>query len=170
MRPDRGPRRHSQAAVRAPGVITTVRGRAVGGPSFFGLVLGNRRYHSTDRIAGQVEVAGLDPDDDTPTAIKTDREGFVTSHPRYEAYARFMTATLERIAKDLEARADAERDARRRAKLNEAVRHATEVLNAFTERERRLLPPDSVDLPEDAPEDPGPPADPGQPEEPGRPN
>jgi hypothetical protein len=129
----------ANAAVAAPGVITTVRGRAVGGPSFFGLILSNRRYHSTDRIAGQVEVTGLDPDDGTPTAIKTDREGFLTTHPRYEALAAFMRAKLEAIAKELEDRADAERDARRRAKLSDAVRHATDVLNAFTERERRLF-------------------------------
>jgi len=42
----------ANSAVKAPGVITTVRGRAVGGPSFFRLTLANRRYHSTDRIAG----------------------------------------------------------------------------------------------------------------------
>ena len=129
----------ANAAVASPGVITTVRGRAVGGPSFFGMVLANRRYHSTDRIAGQVEVTGLDPDDGSPTAIKTDREGFLTSHPRYEALAAFMRARLEAVAKELEDRADAERDARRRAKLSDAVRHATDVLNAFTERERRLF-------------------------------
>lgn len=129
----------ANAAVKAPGVITTVRGRAVGGPSFFRMNLANRRYHSTDRIAGQVEVAGLDPDDGSPTAIKTDREGFLTNHPRFEAYATLMTAKLEAVAKELEDRADAERDARRRTKLTEAVHRATEVLNAFTERERRLF-------------------------------
>jgi Histidine kinase-, DNA gyrase B-, and HSP90-like ATPase len=129
----------ANAAVQTPGVLTTVRGRAVGGPSFFNLRLANRRYHSTDRIAGQVEVEALDADDGTATAIKTDREGFVVSHPRYEAYATFMTAKLEAIARELEDRADAERDARKRAKLSEAVARATEVLNAFTERERRLF-------------------------------
>jgi Histidine kinase-, DNA gyrase B-, and HSP90-like ATPase len=129
----------ANAAVQTPGVLTTVRGRAVGGPSFFGLRLANRRYHSTDRVAGQVEVAGLDPDDGTPTAIKTDREGFVTSHPRYEAYARVMTARLEAIARELEDRADADREARKRAKLSDAVRRATDTINAFTEHERRLF-------------------------------
>jgi hypothetical protein len=129
----------AHAAVQTPGVLTTVRGRAVGGPSFFNMKLANRRYHSTDRIAGQVEVAGLDPDDGTPTAIKTDREGFVISHPRYEAYAAVMTARLEAIARDLEDGADAEREARKRAKLSDAVRRATDTLNAFTEHERRLF-------------------------------
>jgi hypothetical protein len=129
----------ANAAVTAPGVITTVRGRAVGGPSFFRVNLANRRYHSTDRIAGQVEVSGLDPDDGTPTAIKTDREGFLTTHPRYDSFAAYMTFRLEAIARELEDRADADRDARRRAKLSEAVERATDVLNAFTERERRLF-------------------------------
>ena len=115
----------ANAALQAPGVLTTVRGRAVGGPSFFGLRLSNRRYHSTDSIAGQVECEALDPDDGTPTAIKTDREGFVTSHPRYAAYAAVMTAKIEALARDLEDRADAAREARKSAKLTEAVRRAT---------------------------------------------
>ncbi|MHB8892843.1 MAG: ATP-binding protein [Candidatus Limnocylindrales bacterium] len=129
----------ANAAVQTPGVLTTVRGRAVGGPSFFNLKVASRRYHSTDRITGQVEAAGLDVDDGTPTAIKTDREGFVVTHPRYEAYAAYMTARLEAIARELEDRADADREARKRAKLSDAVRRATDVLNAFTEHERRLF-------------------------------
>lgn len=129
----------ASAAVATPGVLTTVRGRAVGGPSFFNLRLSNRRYHSTDRITGQVEVSGLDPDDGTPSAIKTDREGFLTSHPRYGAYAAYMTSLIESIARELEDQADAESDARKRRKLGEAVARATDILNAFTERERRLF-------------------------------
>jgi hypothetical protein len=126
-------------AQKHPGVITTVRGRAVGGPSFFGMVVSNRRYHSHERITGQVEVGGLDPDDGTPTAIKTDREGFLTSHPRYVAYADFMQNVIEKHAKAIEDDADKRRDDERRAKLNEAVAKAAEVFNAFNEHERRLM-------------------------------
>jgi hypothetical protein len=126
-------------AQRHPGVITTVRGRAVGGPSFLGMVLSNRRYHSHERITGQVEVGGLDPDDGTPTAIKTDREGFLTDHPRYVAYAAFMRALIEKHAKELEDDADQRRDLEKRTRLNEAVAHAAEVFNAFNDHERRMM-------------------------------
>jgi hypothetical protein len=126
-------------ALHQPGVITTVRGRAVGGPGFFDVILSNRRYHSTDVIAGQIEVSGLDPDDGTPSAIKTDREGFLTNHPRYVAYATFMTDEINRIAKGIEDDAERRRDDDRRAKLTEAVAHVTEVFNAYNEHMRRLL-------------------------------
>lgn len=126
-------------AQKHPGVITTVRGRAVGGPSFFGMVLSNRRYHSHERITGQVEVGGLDPDDGTRTAIKTDREGFLTGHPRYEAYAEFMQSLIEEHAKALENDADQRRDLERRTRLNEAVAKAAEVFNAFNDHERRMM-------------------------------
>lgn len=126
-------------AQKHPGVITTVRGRAVGGPSFFGMVVSNRRYHSHERITGQVEAVGLDPDDGTPTAIKTDREGFLTSHPRYIAYAEFMQSVIEKHAKTIEDDADRRRDEERRAKLNQAVSQAAAVFNAFNEHERRLM-------------------------------
>lgn len=126
-------------AQKHPGVITTVRARAVGGPSFFGMVLSNRRYHSHDRITGQVEVGGLDPDDGTPTAIKTDREGFLTNHPRYQAYAEFMQALIEKHAKAIEDDHDRRNDEDRRTRLNEAVAKAAEVFNAFNEHERRLM-------------------------------
>jgi len=125
-------------ALSHSGVVTTVRGRGVGGPSFFDVDLANRRYHSTELIAGQVEVGGLDPDDGSPTAIKTDREGFLKSHPRYEAYAAFMTEQIKAVAKEIEDAADNRRDADRRAKLNEAVARATEVFNAYSEHLRRL--------------------------------
>jgi hypothetical protein len=103
------------------------------------MVLSNRRYHSHERITGQVEVGGLDPDDGTPTAIKTDREGFLLNHPRYQAYAEFMTALIERHAKAIEDAHDQRNDRDRRNRLNEAVAKAAEVFNAFNEHERRLM-------------------------------
>lgn len=129
----------ASSAQKHPGIITTVRGRAVGGPSFFGMVLSNRRYHSHERITGQVEVSALDPDDGTPTAIKTDREGFLTNHTRYAAYAEFMQALIDKHAKEIEDAADRRRDDERRAKLNEAVAKAAEVFNAFNDHERRMM-------------------------------
>ena len=126
-------------AQKHPGVVTTVRGRAVGGPSFFGMNTTNRRYYSHERITGQVEVTALDPDDSTPTAIKTDREGFITDHPRYEAYAEFMRGLVEKHAKTIEEEADRRRDEERRAKLNEAVAKAAEIFNAFNEQELRFM-------------------------------
>lgn len=116
--------------VPSPGVVTTVRGRAVGGPSFYDLDVSARRYHSTDFITGQVECSGLDPDDG-PSAIKTDREGFTVNHPRFEAFAKYMTAQLFQIAKQIEDENDKRNTEDRREKINEAVRNTTDVLNAW---------------------------------------
>ena len=125
--------------VQPPGVITTVRSRAVGGPSFFDLDVSARRYHSTDFITGQVECGGLDPDDGSDSAIKTDREGFTVNHPRYVAFSKFMTAEIYRIAKHLEDEADRRHDDERREKLSEAVKNTTDVLNAWNREQSRRL-------------------------------
>lgn len=125
--------------VQPPGVVSTVRGRAVGGPSFFDLDVSARRYHSTDFITGQVECGGLDPDDGTYSAIKTDREGFTLNHPRYIAFAKFMTAEIYRITKQIEDEADRRHDDERREKLSEAVQNTTDVLNAWNKEQSRRL-------------------------------
>lgn len=125
--------------VAPPGITTTVRGRAVGGPSFFDLDVSARRYHSTDFITGQVECGALDPDDGSVSAIKTDREGFITSHPRYAAFAKYMTAELFRVAKRIEDEADRRHDDERREKLSEAIRNTADMLNAWNEHNRRRM-------------------------------
>ena len=84
-------------------------------------------------------MAGLDPDDGTSTAIKTDREGFLIDHPRYAAYAAFMRGLVEKHARVIEDDNDRRRDQERKAKLSEAVANVTEVFNAFNEQERRLM-------------------------------
>ena len=61
-----------------------------------------RRYHSTDFITGQVECGGLDADDGSSSAIKSDREGFIVNHPAYVAFARYMTDELYKVAKQIE--------------------------------------------------------------------
>jgi hypothetical protein len=98
-----------------------------------------RRYHSTDFVTGQVECGGLDPDDGTDSAIKTDREGFTLNHPRYVAFAKFMTAEIYRVAKQIEDDADRRHDDERREKLSEAVRNTTDVLNAWNREQSRRL-------------------------------
>lgn len=123
--------------VSPPGMTTTVRGRAVGGPSFFDLDVSARRYHSTDFITGQVECGGLDPDDGSASAIKTDREGFITTHPRYAAFAKYMTDQLFKVAKKIEDEADRRHNDERREKLSEAIRNTADMLNAWNEHNRR---------------------------------
>jgi hypothetical protein len=125
--------------VTPPGVMTTVRGRAVGGPSFFDLDVSARRYHSTDFITGQVECGGLDADDGATSAIKTDREGFIVNHPAYVAFARFMSEQIYRVAKEIEDEADKRHDDDRREKLTEAVRNTTDVLNAWNRDQARRM-------------------------------
>ena len=125
--------------VMPPGIVTTVRGRAVGGPSFYDLDVSARRYHSTDFITGQVECAGLDTDDGSPSAIKTDREGFTVNHPKYVAFARYMTEQLYRVAKQIEDDNDHRHEEERREKLTEAVRNTTDVLNAWNRDHLRRM-------------------------------
>ncbi len=125
--------------VQPPGVITTVRGRAVGSPSFFDLDVSARRYHSTDFITGQVECGGLDPDDGTDSAIKTDREGFLLNHRRYVAFARYMTDEIYKVAKQIEDENDRRHDDDRHQKLTEAVRYTTDVLNAWNHDQTRRM-------------------------------
>jgi hypothetical protein len=125
--------------VTPPGVVTTVRGRAVGGPSFYDLDVSARRYHSTDFITGQVECAGLDTDDGSTSAIKTDREGFTINHPKYVAFARYMTEQLYRVAKQIEDDNDHRHEEERREKLTEAVRNTTDVLNAWNRDHLRRM-------------------------------
>lgn len=79
--------------LKKPGVFTTVRGRVVGESSLFGLSTTSFTYHVGDLIAGSVEVASFDPEDrtDDVPVIKTDREGFVETHPKYVAYSDYMS-------------------------------------------------------------------------------
>ena len=88
------------------GVVTTVRGRAVGKPSLFDIYKSKHRfYHSLAQlITGSVEVPVFDPEEETDErpVIQTDREGFVEDHPKYSAYHKFMTDLLLQICKEEE--------------------------------------------------------------------
>lgn len=124
--------------VQPSGVVTTVRGRAVGPPSFFDLDVSARRYHSTDFITGQVECSGLDSPDGT-SAIKTDREGFTQNHPGYIAFATYMTGEIYKIAKEIEDANDKRNDQEGHERLSAAVRNTTEMLNAWNKDHARRL-------------------------------
>jgi hypothetical protein len=118
-----------------PGVFTTVRGRVVGEPSLFDLSPTSFTYHIGDLIAGSVEVADFDPEDKTDAmpVIKTDREGFVATHPKYIAYANYMTEVLMDICREEEKKRQARREAEKKAKVHEAIRQVAEDFNAYDE-------------------------------------
>ena len=88
----------SKKRLESPGVSTTVRGRAVGKPSFFGMENNKYRYDFKSLVSGRVEVAGFDPVGHKlkKPIIKSDREGFVESHPLYEEYRAYMESIIRR--------------------------------------------------------------------------
>ena len=124
-----------------PGVFTTVRGRVVGEPSLFGLSPTSFTYHIGDLIAGSVEAADFDPEDkaDAMQVIKTDREGFVETHPKYVAYSDYMTKVLTNICREEEKKRQARKEAEKRAKVHEAIKQVAEDFNAYDEFIKRQV-------------------------------
>lgn len=132
--------------LKTPGVFTTVRGRVVGEPSLFGLSPGSFTYHVGDLIAGSVEVANFDSEyatDEIPI-IKTDREGFVETHPKYVAYYNYMNELLTDICREEEKKHKDKEESEKKAKVDEAIRQVLEDFNAYDEllkRKARLRSP-----------------------------
>jgi hypothetical protein len=90
-------------------------------------------------ITGSVEVAGFDPEDkvDEMPVIKTDREGFVETHPKYEAYQKYMTNLLTEICKEEEKKRQARAEAEKKAKVEEAIKQVAQDFNAYDELLKR---------------------------------
>ncbi|MCJ7655701.1 MAG: ATP-binding protein, partial [Dehalococcoidia bacterium] len=124
-----------------PGVFTTVRGRVVGEPSLFELRPASFTYHVGDLITGSLEVTGFDPEDKTDTmpVIKTDREGFIETHPKYVAYSNYMTEMLTDICKEEEKKRETRKEAEKKAKVNEAIKQVAEDFNAYDELLKRQI-------------------------------
>lgn len=129
-----------------PGIFTTVRGRVVGEPSLFGLSRTSFTYHIGDLITGSVEVAGFDPEDssDATPVIKTDREGFVTTHPKYVAYSDYMTDMLTDVCREEERKRQLRREAEKKARVNEAIEQVAEDLSAYDELTKQELRQQSI--------------------------
>jgi len=125
--------------LKKPGVFTTVRGRVVGEPSLFGLSTTSFTYHVGDLIAGSVEVANFDPEDGTDDVpiVKTDREGFVETHPKYEAYSGYMSKLLTEICREEEKKHQAKEEAEKKAKVDEAIKQVAEDFDAYDELMKR---------------------------------
>jgi hypothetical protein len=129
-----------------PGVFTTVRGRVVGEPTLFNLSPTSFTYHIGDLITGSIEVAGFDPEDkiDAMPVIKTDREGFIETHPKYIAYSNYMTRVLTDICREEEKKRQAKKEAEKKAKVDEAIRQVAEDFNAYDEFLKRQVRQHSV--------------------------
>jgi hypothetical protein len=125
--------------LKRPGVFTTVRGRVVGEPSLFGLSPTSFTYHVGDLIAGSIEVASFDPEDKTDEVpvIKTDREGFLETHPKYEAYADYMKRLLTGICREEEKKHQDKEEAEKKARVDEAIKQVAEDFNAYDELLKR---------------------------------
>lgn len=124
-----------------PGVVTTVRGRAVGKPSLFDIYKSKHRfYHSLSQlITGSVEVPAFDPEEeiDERPVIQTDREGFVEDHPRYIAYNRFMTDLLLQVLKNEEDEFNEKTEAEKEAKVKDALKNVINDFNAFNKEQKQ---------------------------------
>jgi len=124
-----------------PGVLVSVRGRVVGRPNWFGVNREGWRFTIAPLITGCVEVPGFDPEDLTGEAevIKTDREGFVETHPKYVALAAYMKGRLEEIYRELVQEYEQKEQEEKRSKVNEAIRQVASDLNEWErDRVRRL--------------------------------
>jgi hypothetical protein len=132
--------------LKKPGVFTTVRGRVVGEPNLFSLSPTSFTYHVGDLIAGSVEVASFDPEDETDemSVIKTDREGFVETHPKYVAYCDYMSKLLTNICREEEKKHQEKEEAEKKAKVDEAIRQVAEDFNAYDELLRRKSRQESI--------------------------
>lgn len=125
--------------LKKPGIFTTVRGRIVGDASLFGISPTSFTYHVGDLITGQVEVEGFDPEEsnDDVSVIKTDREGFVETHPKYIAYNRYMTELLTSICKEEEKKREIKADEEKKVRIDEAIKQVAEDFNAYDELLKR---------------------------------
>jgi len=123
------------------GVVTTVRGRAVGKPSLFDIYKSKHRfYHSLAQlITGSVEVPAFDPEEeiDERPVIQTDREGFVEDHPKYIAYHKFMTDLLLQICKEEEDEFNKKTEAEKEAKVKEALKNVIDDFNAYNKEQKQ---------------------------------
>lgn len=123
------------------GIVTTVRGRAVGKPSLFDVYKSKHRfYHSLAQlITGSVGVSAFDPEEETDErpVIQTDREGFVEDHPKYVAYHKFMTDLLLQICKEEEDEFNKKTEAEKEAKVKEALKNVIDDFNALNKEERQ---------------------------------
>lgn len=93
--------KHSFGNIIKPGILTTVRGRVVGEPNLFDVNKGGHKYAHAPFVTGRIEITGFDPEDnpDKVPVIKTDREGFNISHPKFIEYNKEMTDVLVKILK-----------------------------------------------------------------------
>lgn len=123
------------------GVVTTVRGRAVGKPSLFDIYKSKHRfYHSLAQlITGSVEVSSFDPEEDGEErpVIQTDREGFVEDHPKYRAYYKYMSDLLLQICKEEEEEFNKKVNAEKEAKIKKALKNVVDDFNAFNKENNK---------------------------------
>jgi len=129
-----------------PGILTTVRGRVVGEPSLFNLSPTSFTYHVGDLITGSVEVADFDPEKgiDAVPVIKTDREGFIETHPKFLAYSNYITKLLTDICREEEKKRQAKKDAEKKAKVDDAIKQVAQDLNAYDELIKRITKQESI--------------------------
>ncbi len=123
----------ARKSVPNPGVITKVRGVAIGEPKIFDLNKGTHKFVHAALITGEVEVPEFDAEneEDKIPVIKTDREGFIDDHPKYITYCEFMTEVLKKICRVEEKEYNRKRQEEVESKVKEAIQNVKDVFNDY---------------------------------------
>jgi hypothetical protein len=92
--------------IKKAGIITTVRGKRVLGPTLFEINSRGHQYRVAERIFGEIEATFLDPENLENKLdgfiISTSRDGFNQSHPKYIKYKEWIENKLIEISRRLE--------------------------------------------------------------------
>ncbi|HDK26968.1 MAG TPA: hypothetical protein ENG48_07780 [Candidatus Atribacteria bacterium] len=88
------------------GIVTTVRGRRIFGPTLFDINSHGHWYRVAERIYGEIEVPSFDPENPTNEldefVISTSRDGVNKNHPKYLRYKQWIEDKLIDICGRLE--------------------------------------------------------------------
>jgi len=116
-----------------PGVITKVRGSAIGEPKIFNLNVGTHKFVHAALLTGEIEVPEFDPENekDEIPVIQTDREGFNEDHPKYITYNLFMTEVLKKICRIEERDYNEKRRDEVEARVKDAIKNVKDAFNDY---------------------------------------
>lgn len=92
--------------IKKAGIVATVRGRRVLGPTLFDINSHGHQYRVAERIFGEIEVPFLDPEHPENKLdefiISTSRDGFNQNHPKFIKYKKWVEDKLIEISRRLE--------------------------------------------------------------------
>jgi len=123
----------ARKSIPNPGIITKVRGSAIGGPRIFDLNKGTHKFVHSALITGEIEVPEFDPEneEDKIPVIQTNRENFNEDHPKYITYNKFMTEVLRKICRIEEKDYNRKRRKEVETKIREEIKNVRDAFNDY---------------------------------------